>query len=105
MLKKYIRTLMPEVLLPSTFINRYIVQTVASGRLAAGIFEGMFYPPMSICGQNVPKFLGTYEIELLPVFERLRRIDFQQIFDVGSCRRLLCNRLLPALAQGEGHGL
>jgi hypothetical protein len=83
-IKKLLRAFVPSALRPSVFIERYIVGTVANGRVAAGLFEGMFSPPQSICGEHVPKFLGTYEIELLPVFERLRRMDFQQITDVGA---------------------
>lgn len=58
----------------------------------------MISPPQSICGEHVPKFLGTYEIELLPVFERLRRLDFQQIIDVGAAEgyyAIGCCRLWP----------
>jgi hypothetical protein len=97
-LKKWLRAFAPSALLPSGFIARYIARTVAEGRVAAGLFEGMLFPPQSICSQNIPKFLGTYELELLPVFERLRRLDFQQIIDVGAAEgyyAIGCCRLWP----------
>jgi precorrin-6B methylase 2 len=82
--KKWLRAIVPSALRPSAFIHRYIVETVTNGCVAAGLFKGMRLPPQSICGEHVPKFMGTYEIELLPVFERLRRMDFQQITVVGA---------------------
>ena len=96
--KKTLKALVPSPLRPGAFIERYIRRTVAGGRIAAGLFEGMFSPPQSICGEHVPKFLGTYEAELLPVFERLRRVDFEQITDVGAAEgyyAIGCCRLWP----------
>lgn len=89
---------MPAALLPSVFIKRYYARIVADGRVVAGLFEGMIFPPLSICSENIPKFVGTYELELLSIFERLRRLDFQQITDVGAAEgyyAIGCCRLWP----------
>ncbi|MDX2256949.1 MAG: hypothetical protein NW214_15660 [Pseudanabaenaceae cyanobacterium bins.39] len=44
----------------------------------------MVYVDQSICGNILPKYLGTYEIELAPIFEKLLSIPFTNIIDVGA---------------------
>lgn len=79
-----IKNIVPVPLRPSSFVKRYIAGIIGGGRLAAGIFSGMKYPQVSICGEIAPKYLGTYEMELFPVLEKLKKLYFKHITHVGA---------------------
>jgi hypothetical protein len=50
----------------------------------SGPFRGMRYMPHSLGSAWYPKLLGTYELELHPILERLFRQDFSLVLDVGA---------------------
>ena len=81
---KLLKHLLPVSLRPGFFVQRYIAGIMRGGRLAGGLFSGMRYPQVSICGEPVPKYMGTYELELLPVFEKLTKLKFKHVTDVGA---------------------
>jgi len=49
-----------------------------------GPFKGMKYIPSPTPGNFLPKVLGTYEMELAPVTERLVKMDFDVAINVGG---------------------
>lgn len=50
-----------------------------------GFFKGLKYPNFNSSGSSIfPKISGTYENELLPVFETIRNKPYQTIVDIGS---------------------
>ena len=69
---------------PGYWGNRYVQDLLSKSVIQAGIFEGMKYVNQSICGSIAPKYLGMYEIELVPVFQKLFKIPFENIIDVGA---------------------
>lgn len=54
------------------------------GRILAGPFAGMKYGHDAVGSYWAPKILGTYECELRPVLNRLQRLPFCRILDVGA---------------------
>lgn len=54
------------------------------GQFKSGIFKDMRYVNTSVCGSILPKYMGTYEIELVPVFEKLFQLPIGTIIDVGA---------------------
>lgn len=49
-----------------------------------GLFEGMHYIDRAIGSEYFPKLLGTYELELVPLFKRLMRQEFDLFVDIGA---------------------
>lgn len=68
---------------PRRRVNR-IVDDALAPRTCRGLFSGMRYVDRSIGSSYAPKLLGTYEQELVPVFERLFDQDFDQFVDIGA---------------------
>ena len=55
-----------------------------NGVVRHGLFYGMKYPALEAAGSALyPKLLGSYELELHPVMERIIRTDYETIVDVG----------------------
>jgi len=49
-----------------------------------GPFKGLKYPRLESFGSQIfPKLLGSYEIELAPVFDRIFKENYLKIIDVG----------------------
>jgi precorrin-6B methylase 2 len=49
-----------------------------------GVFSGMKYPPEQLMGSVlIPKLLGSYELELQPLLQRLQTRDYSEIVDIG----------------------
>ena len=49
-----------------------------------GVFKGQkFFKDTSVGSSFLPKILGTYEIELEPVWEAIKHRDFEVILDIG----------------------
>lgn len=78
------RSLLPPFLKPGFWGRRYIDELLRDGQFKSGIFKGMYYVKESICGSIVPKYLGLYEIELVPIFKRLFQLPIGTIIDVGA---------------------
>lgn len=68
---------------PSALAKRKL-HRVARGQVLAGPFAGMRYADESAGSAFEPKLLGTYELELRPVIERLCAADFKLIVNVGA---------------------
>lgn len=49
-----------------------------------GPFAGMAYDARSYCSAILPKFLGTYELEITPAIEAIVAADCDRIVDVGA---------------------
>lgn len=82
-IKSFVAQSLPQIR-PGYWGRRYIQKLLSKSVIPAGIFEGMGYVSQSICGSIIPKYLGIYEIELVPIFKQLFQIPFQSIIDVGS---------------------
>ena len=63
---------------------RKLIQKHSSGHVISGPFAGMQYVNTSVGSALEPKILGTYELELHDVFERLLDKDFAAIVNVGA---------------------
>ena len=59
--------------------------TVRYGRrVLNGPFRGMEYSAQALEGRHaVPKLLGSYELELQSIIERVQRTDYDRIIDIG----------------------
>lgn len=53
-------------------------------QIMSGPFAGLHYVENSTGGAYFPKLLGTYEKELTPYFEELKKVDFKKIVNVGG---------------------
>lgn len=78
------RSIFPNFLKPGYWGTRFLQNHLKTGRITSGIFAPMSYVNQSICGSIAPKYLGVYEIELVPVFQKLFKIPFENIIDVGA---------------------
>jgi hypothetical protein len=56
----------------------------SNGKIASGIFKGMPYVTESHGSVFLPKVLGTYELELIPIIERWNKDSFQRIVVAGA---------------------
>jgi hypothetical protein len=56
----------------------------ANGKVASGIFRGMPYVSESHGSVFLPKVLGTYELELIPIIDRWNKDSFQRIVVAGA---------------------
>lgn len=72
------------VVRPGYWGSRYVNSLLESRKLSTGLFNGMHYVNQSVCGSIIPKYLGTYEIELISIFKELFKIPFTHIIDVGA---------------------
>ncbi|MFN9646466.1 MAG: hypothetical protein ACK6BG_15410 [Cyanobacteriota bacterium] len=79
-----IKSLVPPFFKPGFWGTRYLDGLLSDGQFKSGIFKGMRYVNESICGSILPKYLGLYEIELVPVFERLFQLPIGTVIDVGA---------------------
>ncbi|MEB3335706.1 MAG: hypothetical protein VKP70_12060 [Cyanobacteriota bacterium] len=79
-----LKSLLPPVLKPGFWGTRYLDGLRNDAQFKSGIFKGMHYVNESICGSILPKYLGVYELELVPVFERLFQLNIGKIIDVGA---------------------
>jgi hypothetical protein len=61
-----------------------IINRTVQGCVYSGPFAGMRYVPESIMSAHYPKLLGTYELELHSIIEKLCQTDFDKIVNVGA---------------------
>ena len=66
---------------PRLHLVRWVSIHLASGAVVSGPFAGMRFHKRYL---DLPKILGTYEIELHEVFERLKGRRFTRVVDVGA---------------------
>lgn len=83
MLKTAFNLICPPAWHPAALAKKKL-HRVARGRVLAGPFEGMRYAERSAGSAFEPKLLGTYELELRPVIERLCAAGFGLIVNVGA---------------------
>ncbi len=59
-----------------------------------GLFKGLKYPAFEAAGSAVfPKFIGSYESELIPVFKYIIEGRYDTILDIGSAEGYYANGL------------
>lgn len=83
MLTRVFNLVCPPGVHPNVLARRK-VRRVAGGAVLAGPFAGLKYAPRSVGSAYEPKLLGTYEMELRGVVERLCAADFGRIVNVGA---------------------
>jgi hypothetical protein len=67
-----------------------------------GPFRGMQYPSNISVGSTLyPKLLGSYEMEISPVIEKLCNINFKQVIDIGSAEGYYAIGLAMRLNQAK----
>ena len=84
LVKRAVKALLPSGWQPRAVGSRVLARLAQDGRIAAGLFEGLAYPPQSVGSANWPKHLGVYEIELAPWFERFDANPFGHVINVGA---------------------
>jgi len=52
-------------------------------RVRGGPFAGMRYLNETVWGPITPKWLGSYEVEIAPIIERIRERGYERVIDVG----------------------
>ena len=63
------------------YIKQHILKTPV---VKNGFFKGMVYPDFLAAGSAIyPKFIGSYEYELTPIFEQIIKEKYDLIIDVG----------------------
>ena len=75
--------LIPTRIRPSTMLGPKIVE-IAGNKVVSGPFKGMKYTGGSVGSVFIPKVLGTYELELAPLIDKLCHIPFDTIIDIGA---------------------
>lgn len=70
------------------FPERTFLGSIFSGKMGRGVlsgpFAGMKYVNSSLGGSYYSRLLGTYELELFPLVERISREPFDTIVNVGA---------------------
>ena len=65
-----------------------------------GFFKGMKYVTFKSAGSSLfPKLLGSYEIELLPVFAGLQKNKYDDILDIGCAEGYYAVLVLPGITR------
>ncbi len=73
------------------FIKLTVLQQPA---VRNGLFKGLVYPGFEAAGSAVfPKFIGSYESELIPVFKQVIDGRYDTILDIGSAEGYYANGL------------
>jgi len=83
-MKAFLKKLCPESLLPKAWAERYLNALHERGVILGGPFKGMNFSGKQIYSLPIPKFLGTYEMELHSTIEKLCHKNYHQIIDVGA---------------------
>jgi hypothetical protein len=83
MLKKTFNLVCPSSMHPASLAQKKL-RRASRGVVMAGPFSGLTYASRSVGSAYEPKLLGTYEMELHGVIERLCGEGFSQIVNVGA---------------------
>ncbi|CAN5673937.1 hypothetical protein BH10CYA1_BH10CYA1_55030 [soil metagenome] len=79
-----INSLLHMGLVPKRLRASYLIHERTGGTVAAGPFFGMRYIEESVGSALYPKLLGTYEMELHAIIEKLCTQKYEYIIDVGA---------------------
>jgi len=77
------KAIMPKVLLPSSLL-RANTQRRTGNVVHGGPFAGMQFLDQPVWGAYIPKLLGTYELELHPLVERMVASRPSHLIDIGG---------------------
>jgi len=64
--------------------ERFLADMSHQDVILRGPFSGMRYSWEQVFSAQLPKFLGTYEMEMFPFLEKLFAQDFDTVIDVGA---------------------
>lgn len=79
-----IKSIFPDFVRPGYWGSRFLRELIQKSQFTNGIFTNMQYVSESVCGSIAPKYLGLYEIELVPIFKKLFSLPIHTIIDVGA---------------------
>ncbi len=65
-------------------VKRAVDNLLRERKVLSGPFVGMSYIDRAVGSSWFPKLLGTYEMELAPVIEKLPAMGFDRVVDVGA---------------------
>ena len=72
------------------FIN-FKIKLYSNCEVITGPFKGLKYAePTAVCGPIIPKLLGTYEAELIPIINSIKNNKYKTIFNVGAAEGYYC---------------
>src|SRR6267143_1703442 len=77
----FLRRLLHPIARPKLGLLRLHAHYHSKGAVVSGPFAGMKFNNKYL---DLPKILGTYEIELHEVFDRLRERNFHMVVDIGA---------------------
>jgi hypothetical protein len=77
----FLRRLVHPIARPRLGLLRLHARYHSKGAVVSGPFAGMKFDNKQF---DLPKILGTYEIELHEVFDRLKDRNFQKVIDIGA---------------------
>jgi hypothetical protein len=82
-MKSLLSAAIPARLRPYNYLKA-IVDRASQGRIVGGPFRGMNYVAEAVSSAFYPKLIGTYELELHPIIDRIVRNGFKSIVDIGA---------------------
>jgi hypothetical protein len=74
----------PEVRSKQRLQRRIFARVGKPSQILHGPFAGMRYDARAYCSAILPKFLGTYELEIAPAIEAVAAGDCDAIVDIGA---------------------
>src|ERR1043165_154673 len=104
---------LPASIKPSNLAARRL-KRLTHGRIFSGPFTGMHYVNGSVCSAWYPKILGTYELELHDLINKLSGKAFDTFVDVGAAegyyavgmsRLINCKKVIAFEATDSGQEL
>jgi hypothetical protein len=82
--RTHLNQALPEELRPANLVDEFLSRSLAPDRILGGPFRGMRYIRESLGSVLLPKFLGTYEVELTSTLQSYFSDQPLVFVDVGS---------------------
>ena len=87
-------------------LPQYLIAALLPKRVQYGPFRGMYYLGQSTGSVILPKLIGSYENELLPVLEMTQRNNYDLFIDIGAAEgyyavgiyKYIFNETIPCIA-------
>lgn len=96
-LQQIVPILIPNRLRPHVTLGPKISK-ITGNQVAVGPFKGMKYISDSVGSVFIPKILGTYELELAPLVEKLCQMSFDTVIDIGAAEGYYAVGMAKSLA-------
>lgn len=83
-MKEVLKSMIPKAWLPDAVAGRFLERLRKDDTIRLGPFAGMRFSWEKVFSPPLPKYLGTYEMELMPALEQLFARNFATVIDVGA---------------------